>query len=172
MLCNKCKCEKNEDLFEIRKDRGCFRTVCKDCRNARQRTKYPETSKNLSERRKEIRINNKEEANEKARERYWKNREALLDKARNRTGYGSWTNNINEWRIKNKNKIAAHQAVHRAVKSGKLSRPDRCFLCGNVGKIQAHHHDYDRPLDVIWPCVSCHKMIHSKYFNKGGGDAS
>lgn len=54
-------------------------------------------------------------------------------------------------------KNAARQAVSRAVRSGKLVRPDFCGQCGNVGKAQAHHTDYRRPLDVLWLCFTCHR---------------
>lgn len=169
MLCSKCKYEKNEDRFEFRKDRGCFRTVCKDCKNERIRTKYPEISEDLSKRRKEIRVENKEGFNEKARERYWKNRDILLDKARNRPGYGKCDHRrVKAWREVNKYKCSAHQAVARAIKKGSITKPERCQVCGSCEKLNAHHYDYQKPLEVVWLCIPCHKKIHSKYFNKGG----
>jgi hypothetical protein len=169
MLCNKCKYERNEDRFEFRKDRGTFRKVCKDCKNKNVRKKYTEISRNLSERRKEIRENRREELNEKARQRYWDNRDDLLAKAKNRSGYGkSNPETISKWRINNKYKCAAHQAVVRALKSGKIIRPEKCQVCGSKEKLNAHHHDYNKSLDVIWLCVPCHKKVHSKHFNKGG----
>lgn len=44
-----------------------------------------------------------------------------------------------------------------AVKTGKLTRPDKCENCGGGGPIEGAHHDYERPLDVRWLCRSCHR---------------
>lgn len=43
-----------------------------------------------------------------------------------------------------------------AIRSGLLTRPAQCGRCGGVGEIDAHHHDYQRMLDVEWLCVRCH----------------
>ena len=29
-------------------------------------------------------------------------------------------------------------------------------------KIQGHHFDYDKPLEVTWVCFECHKQIHKR----------
>ena len=55
---------------------------------------------------------------------------------------------------------AAHNAVCRAVRKGSLVKPNKCSLCGNAGRIEAHHSDYSKPLDVIWLCCECHKRAH------------
>jgi hypothetical protein len=56
----------------------------------------------------------------------------------------------------------AHRAVHRAIKSGRLVRPQSCELCGRTQALHAHHHNgYDREhyLDVIFACRECHDML-------------
>jgi len=165
MLCKRCKKEKGLEKFEFRSDRGKYRTVCKDCKNERERTRYVLIAKDLSERRKISRNQNLEERREKARQSYWKNRGELLDKARQRPRYSKSSPEATaRWRVKNKPKCAAHQAVNRAIKSGKLIRPDRCAICATIGKVQAHHSDYTKPLDVIFVCGPCHKKLHSKFF--------
>ncbi len=169
MICTKCKLDKEESRFEFRKDRQCFRTVCKDCKNIRSKQNYQKVANKISERRKVLRGNNKEFLNEKARERYWKNRDQLLEKARKRPCYTKInTSNIKKWREFNKHKCAAHQHVVRALKNGKLSKPENCQVCGSQSKLNAHHHDYQLPLSVIWLCITCHRRIHSKHFNTGG----
>lgn len=51
----------------------------------------------------------------------------------------------------------AHSAVYRALKSGRLTRPDHCENCGAPCKPHAHHDDYSKPLDVRWLCAKCHR---------------
>jgi hypothetical protein len=29
-------------------------------------------------------------------------------------------------------------------------------------KLQAHHHDYDKPLEVSWYCQRCHNAVHKE----------
>lgn len=45
------------------------------------------------------------------------------------------------------------------IKGAVLRQP--CIKCGDQ-KSQAHHHDYDKPLDVIWLCLRCHLAEHGK----------
>lgn len=61
--------------------------------------------------------------------------------------------------------MAAHNAVARAVKSGKLIRPLRCERCHVKEKIDAHHDDHSKKLNVMWLCPVCHAQRH-KELNK------
>lgn len=67
-----------------------------------------------------------------------------------------------------KSKFAARQDVRYGLINGKISKPDKCQVCGSGNKLEGHHHDYQRPLEISWLCVPCHKKEHRKYFNKGG----
>lgn len=49
----------------------------------------------------------------------------------------------------------ARCAVRNAVTRGALLRGP-CQRCG-ASKVQAHHKDYSRPLDVEWLCFRCHR---------------
>ncbi len=61
----------------------------------------------------------------------------------------------------------AQNKVERAIKSGSLVRPQACSKCkqtkifkdGRSG-IQAHHCDYNKPLEVMWLCQKCHHLWH------------
>lgn len=35
-----------------------------------------------------------------------------------------------------------------------------CVICHRGGPIHRHHQDYDKPLEVLSVCASCHKRIH------------
>lgn len=82
----------------------------------------------------------------------------------NRKKHLKWSENnrekLNEyqrcWYQKNKEKRRAHVLLNRAVKSGKLKRPDNCSECGKKCKPDGHHKDYTQPFDVIWMCRACH----------------
>jgi hypothetical protein len=61
------------------------------------------------------------------------------------------------WKERNKEKYDAHRKVGYAIKTGKLvSMP---CLCGEK-KTEAHHEDYNKPLEVLWLCDPCHKRKH------------
>jgi hypothetical protein len=43
-----------------------------------------------------------------------------------------------------------------------LTSPDKCEKCLIIAKVQAHHDDYDKPLDVRWLCPLCHTAWHKE----------
>lgn len=59
-------------------------------------------------------------------------------------------------------RAAARRAVQRAVERGRLSKPDRCQVCGMVVPaelLHGHHYRGYEPrfhLDVQWLCIACH----------------
>jgi len=56
-----------------------------------------------------------------------------------------------------------HSIVQYAVKSGKLTKPASCSICGvETTVLHAHHDDYSKPIDVVWACVTCHHNIHGR----------
>lgn len=60
-----------------------------------------------------------------------------------------------EYRRNNPHEVA-RDATKVALRSGRLVRPDHCVKCGLVCKPEAHHPDYDKPLEVVWLCRVCH----------------
>jgi len=49
----------------------------------------------------------------------------------------------------------------KAIREGVLVRSKCCDLCNDQGKIQAHHIDYGKPIDITWLCTKCHAKVHS-----------
>lgn len=54
-------------------------------------------------------------------------------------------------------KKSARYTVSNAIRDGRLEKQP-CFVCGQCA--EAHHPDYDRPLDVVWLCDKHHKETH------------
>lgn len=67
-----------------------------------------------------------------------------------------------DWKTRHRVKKHAHDMVRSALRKGTLVRPLECEGCGPayVGKLEAHHDDYTKPLDVKWLCDKCHKARH------------
>jgi len=55
-------------------------------------------------------------------------------------------------------KRTARQEVHKALRQGKIIKPQICEVCGNdrMKRLLAHHPDYTQPLKVKWVCDQCH----------------
>jgi len=135
MICKYCKEVKAAaDFFSNNKSR------CKACCNIFQlewKRKNPEKHRVLTARTREGR---KDKQNEYYKAWYLKN-------GRNR----------------DKKKQLAHSMVMLAVRSGELIRPEICTDCKNPNKIEGHHNDYNKPLEVIWLCNRCHRKLHTGY---------
>ena len=80
------------------------------------------------------------------------------------------TNKQNDMRLKRKaarkyyraypERWKAKLCVQVAIKNGTIERPVTCSKCGCTGKIEGHHRDYNKPLDVVWLCRRCHMEEH------------
>lgn len=65
------------------------------------------------------------------------------------------------WAAKHPERKRAAEAVNNAIRDRRLTRWPVCAVPECEGKPQAHHPDYDRPLDVVWLCQPHHKQAHS-----------
>ena len=69
------------------------------------------------------------------------------------------------WLRQHPARYLAHIAVQSALKSGALVKGP-CEICGTTeGRIDAHHDDYSKPLEVRFLCRLHHVRLH-----KGGDD--
>lgn len=62
-----------------------------------------------------------------------------------------------EWARTNPHKVKAQKQFRASIDR----RAEKCSHCGNKRNVIGHYPDYDRPLDVIWLCQSCHKRFHN-----------
>ncbi len=69
----------------------------------------------------------------------------------------------------NQPQILAQRAVWLAMKSGKLKRQP-CEVCGGERRIEAHHDDYAKPLEVRWLCKEHHQLHHAALYHAEKAD--
>jgi hypothetical protein len=65
-----------------------------------------------------------------------------------------------KWVAMHPNQRAANIAVNNALKRGDITKQP-CFVCGD-SRVEGHHPDYDKPLDVVWLCHAHHEEVHHK----------
>lgn len=65
------------------------------------------------------------------------------------------------YRTKYREKDLARQKASKAIRKGKIQKPQTCERCGEqFSNLQAHHENYEKPLEIVWLCESCHKLLH------------
>jgi ribosomal protein S27AE len=57
-------------------------------------------------------------------------------------------------------KIAASNLFWSAFKRGDILKPNSCSNCNRVIRLEAHHDDYAKPLEIRWLCKKCHTEWH------------
>jgi len=57
-------------------------------------------------------------------------------------------------------KAQARCKVRYALKTGQLVKGP-CEECGRLDRVEAHHEDYEKPLEVRWFCQVHHKQLHA-----------
>ena len=100
------------------------------------------------------------------KEWYWSNEKARVKKS---ASHKKWLDENKAKQIeaskihaiRHPEKFKARNALRRAVYEGKIIKPSTCQVCvKSVKRIEGHHEDYEKPLDVIWMCVACHRKHH------------
>lgn len=131
-LCSACHRELPLAAFWARKNRG-LQYACRDCLLSNSRARY---KRDLDASREQRRIYAR--GDKRASDRAAADRRLFPGKRK------------------------AHTAVYRATKAGILQRPEACSRCGDRHRVEAHHDDYRKPLDVMWLCTACHRRRHAE----------
>lgn len=148
LQCRKCLELKDESEFYPSNITGRAKH-CKACRDAYMR---------------EYHKKNYEKRKVQARERMRRWRENNPEKARKATteAYSKRADKIRDYQ-KEKYKVNQRQIVARRIagnaKKRGLLKEQPCHICGAT-KVEMHHDDYDKPLDVKWMCPKHHKRHH------------
>ena len=98
-----------------------------------------------------------------SRQSMWKSLQRRGIKFRDNRKYGSENHFYRGTKANDK----AQNILEKAIEKGIIKRKDVCECCGASYKfsdgrtgIQAHHCDYNKPLDVMWLCQKCHYEWH------------
>lgn len=159
-ICTVCKIEKEYIYFsKSKKGKNGYSAQCKVCRLASNREYYKKNPEKCLAKHERWANRNPDKILKNQRAYYHRNKEKILDKireSRKENGY----KNTKAYRKRNREKIECHNFVRLAVKFGILNKPNYCEKCKSESIPQAHHHDYAKPLDVIWLCRKCHGEEH------------
>ena len=94
---------------------------------------------------------------------YAKNRDRVLEQMRERRIASNVTREYDRMRYHTnaeyRKKHLARTQVKVAIERGNMTR-ESCEVCG-FWPAEAHHDDYDRPLDVRWLCPPHHREHHA-----------
>ncbi len=138
--CNVCLKKKIKSEFHKDKSRkDGLSNRCKICDNKKRSEYHQKNKEKMNLYRSKYRLKNLD--SEQAREKQYSDRHK-------------------QYRIDNPHKIKAKNLADYAQKKGFIIKPDRCSKCDKNIKIEKHHPDYSKPLEVIWLCRSCHIKIH------------
>lgn len=68
-----------------------------------------------------------------------------------------------KWEKSNRHKKMAELQAKRALERGIIKNKYKCEWCNKSGvRLENHHEDYSKPLDVIFLCSTCHGLTRRK----------
>lgn len=178
--CTKCEINKEEkkEFYQWRVERNTFSTICRICRNEQTRkvAKSDKSRLNLKlyrEINRESLRNYKRAYGKKNEEKialqvhknYLKNKEKFLQTSKR------WrADNPDKYRKsyiksmkKHSLKTPARKILAYNIEMGRLIVPKICEHCSREKKLDGHHTDYSKPLEVTWLCKECHGYEHRRF---------
>lgn len=69
------------------------------------------------------------------------------------------------WGLLHRLQRQAHSAVSVALKNGTITKTV-CVVCG-ADRVEGHHDDYSKPLEVVWLCRPHHGERHAALRKEG-----
>jgi len=143
---------------------------CNPCKRSDNARHFKRNGKKYIETQKKKHLANPEIRRRKDRERYANDperREIVRQRNKKLTESGYRSKYMREYRKKNPKeniKQRARQTIHNHLNRGLAEASRRCDRCGITGvKLEAHHYDYARPLEVDYLCTTCHNEWHVRF---------
>ncbi len=162
LTCNRCKEEKAfKDFYKNTFTKTGKSTHCKECIKEKMRVYYGANKEASCATKNAWYAKNKESARKKIYAWKAQNPKYMVHwHAQNREKHAK---NVKAWRARHPHYVECHKEYNLAIRSGMLIKPENCMLCNKEGKVEGHHHNYSKPLDVVWVCTKCHRDIHAKH---------
>jgi len=164
-VCTKCHKSLDESEFQKNSSVRCgLRPDCRYCNQEKSRQYRLTHLQETSNQKKKWYILNKESALKKARKWSLLHREKRITITRNwrqnnpQKDKDSCIKSRKKNNIKYTKRYSARWATNTAIKRGTLIKQS-CIICQNPD-VQAHHRDYNKPLDVLWLCPAHHSAWH------------
>ena len=137
-ICPKCVIEKSLDEFAEFKVGGVMtRSWCRSCQK------------------KDLRIRARTPRYKERRDKYWKDWYYFGGGKEYTREYMREYRQTQEGEIKRKTRRKMNYLLEN-----RLLQKEPCKKCGSTNKIQAHHSDYLKPLEIEWLCSLCHTRKH------------
>lgn len=130
-----------------------MKKICKDCnleKDIKEFYKHPQTKDGYLNKCKDC-----------VRQRVKNHRDKNIDRIREYDRARGQTEK-RKAKVKSRNKI--YNGVRDGLRKGNIVKSKCCEDCGSSEfKLEGHHFDYSKPLEVVWLCKKCHMKRHSKY---------
>lgn len=159
MEMRKCRiCGKVKPITDYYAHKGWHDTKCKECAKEYSRKYQQEHREERIAYSKKYYADHKSEMNQKSKEWTKSNRGKHNEycKKWNSENLDRMLDYQKKSRAEHPEKYRANAVVNSRIKRGKLTKPTACEVCGKAGRVEAHHDDYSKPLEVVWCCKSCH----------------
>ena len=138
--------------------------MCKECSKSKAKTYRFDADGNSKPRNMSSNVSHREYDRERSRTELRKKWVAEYNKKRKEENPEEYRRKRREYNAKGELfKKRARLIFYRAVKSGKIHRPDGCEKCGGKCVPHGHHTDYSKPLNVMWLCTKCHGERHREF---------
>lgn len=152
-LCKVCECARRRDYYQRNSDAAKLKSRAWELANPDR----------VAERRKKWVLANPDKRAEyqKKWELKYPGRFAEFTKKWRAENPERWAEIAKKWQQENADKLRCHQKLGYAVQKGWVLKSNTCQICGAADtKIEGHHPDYSKPLEVVWVCDPCHKYLH------------